>query len=171
MELHLLAGNPFSPHDPYFFIGIAFLIFVAVVIWKGGKGILGTLDARSDKIRSELDEAQRLREEAQHLLADYKRRQREATDEAEGIIRQAEEEARRLREKAAKDLDETLARREQQAMDRIAQAEAQAAADVRNLAVDLAITATQQVLAKQLNEAKASELVDAAIKELPEKLH
>ena len=171
METFLLAGNPFDPKDPYFFIGIAFLIFVGIVIWKGGKSIVGSLDARSDKIRAELQEAQRLREEAQHLLADYKRRQREAADEAEGIIRQAEEEAKRLREKAAKDLDETLARREQQAMDRIAQGEAQAEADVRNLAVDLALAATQQVLETKLTDAKAAELVDGAIKDLPEKLH
>lgn len=167
----LLSGNPFSPHDPYFFIGIAFLIFVGLVIWKGSKGIVGSLDARSDKIRHELDEAKRLREEAHHLLADYKRKQREATDEAESIVRQAEDEARRMREKATKALEETIARREQQALDRIAQAEAKAEADVRHMAVDLALSATENVLQKKLSDGEAAALIDASIKDLPAKLN
>jgi F-type H+-transporting ATPase subunit b len=163
-ELFDLAGAEF-------WVLIAFLLFIALIVWKARGIIASGLDSRPERIRSELEEAQRLREEAQALLADYQRKQRDAVEEAEAMLRAAEDEAARLRERAEADLQAAIKRREQQALDRIAQAEANAQAQVRNLAVDIAVAATRKILTEQLDEAKTAELVDAAIKEIPGKLH
>ncbi len=152
-------------------VALSFLIFVAFVLWKGLKPTLRALDARAAKIKQELDDAQRLREEAQKLLAEYQRKERDAASEAEAMLAHASEEAGRLRAKAAEDLIASIARREAQALDRIAQAEAQAEADVRAEAVNLAIAATRHLLAGKLDAKQADKLIDQSIKELPGKLH
>jgi len=157
--------------DAEFWVAISFLIFVAFMLWKATKPLLGALDARADKIKQELDDAQRLREEAQKLLAEYQRKERDAASEAEAMLAHAREEAGRLRTKAAEDLKASMARREAQALDRIAQAEAQAEADVRAEAVNLAIAATRHLLADKLGAKESGKLVDQSIKELPGKLH
>lgn len=152
-------------------IAVSFVIFVAFVLWKGLKPTLGALDARADKIKQELDDARRLREEAQKLLAEYQRKERDAASEAEAMAAHAREEAGRLRAKAAEELIASIARREAQALDRIAQAEAQAEADVRAEAVNLAVAATRHLLAGKLDTKRADKLIDQSIKELPGKLH
>lgn len=157
--------------DAETWVAVSFLIFVAFMLWKGLKPMLGALDARAAKIKQELDDAQRLREEAQKLLAEYQRKERDAEAEAEAMLAHAREEAGRLRAKAAEDLKASIARREAQALDRIAQAEAQAEADVRAEAVNLAIAATRHLLAGKLDTKEANKLVDQSIKELPGKLH
>lgn len=153
-----------------FWVGIAFLLFMGVVIWKARNKMVGALDSRAERIRRDIDEAQRLRDEAQALLADYQRKQREALGDAQAMVKQAEEESARLRAKAEAELDASLKRREQRALDRIAQAEAQALAEVRNLAADLAVAATRQLMIQSIDGAKADALVDAAIAELPRRL-
>ena len=164
------AKELFDIHGPEFWVLVAFILFVGVVAWKARGAILGALDGRAARIRAEIDEAQRLREEAQALLAEYQKKQRAALGEAEGMIRQAGDEAKRLRAKAEAELAGALKRREQQALDRIAQAEAQALAEVRNLAADLAIAATEKLLVARLDPAKAEALVSASIAELPRRL-
>jgi len=164
-------GDLFDISGSTFWVLIAFILFVALIVWKARKAIVGGLDARADAIRAEIDEAQKLREEAQSLLADYQRKQRDALQEAEGMLRAAEEEAGRLRARAEEDLAASLKRREQQALDRIAQAEAAAQSEVRNMAVDLAVSATRKLLEDKIDDDKAAGLVDEAIKELPNKLH
>ena len=154
-----------------FWVFVAFIIFIALIVWKARGAITGALDGRAEAIRTEIDEAQRLREEAQALLADYQRKQRDALTEAEGMLRAAEEEAGRLRARAEQDLTDSLKRREQQALDRIAQAEAAAQAEVRNMAVDLAVSATRKLLEEKIDSGMAAGLVDDAIKDLPGKLH
>lgn len=153
-----------------FWVLVAFILFVGFMVWKARKAIVGGLDARAARIKAEIDEAQRLREEAQALLAEYQKKQREALGEAEAMAKQAEEEGKRVRAKAETDLAAAMKRREQQALDRIAQAEAQALAEVRNLAADLAISATQKLLVEKLDAAKAQSLVSDAIAELPRRL-
>ena len=153
-----------------FWVLVAFLVFMAAVIWKARGAMMGALDGRAQRIRHDIDEAQRLRDEAQALLADYQKKQKEAMSEAEAMVRQAEDEAKRLRARAEADLTASLKRREQQALDRIAQAEAQAVAEVRNLAADLAVAATQKILVERLDPAKAEGLVSDAIAELPRRL-
>src|SRR3546814_8710659 len=96
------------------------------MVWKARQPVLDGLDARAERIRAELDEAQRLREEAQKALAEYKRKQRDAAKEAEDLLANAKHEAELLRRQAAEDLKETLARREKAAIEKIAQAETQA---------------------------------------------
>jgi F-type H+-transporting ATPase subunit b len=153
--------------DPTFWVAVAFLIFVALIVWKARGAITGGLDARGAKIQTEIDEAKRLREEAQQLLADYKRKQRDAIAEAEAMLKAAGEEAGRVRTRAAADLE----RREQQAIDRIAQAEKNAEAQVRNIAADLAIAATRRILTEKMDGATANRLIDDTIRDLPSKLN
>jgi len=157
--------------DPTFWVAVAFFIAVAA-LWKPlGRMIVGGLDKRADHIRDELDQARRLREEAQELLASYERKQREAEKEAEGIVAHAREEAERLARRAAADLEGQVARRRQQAMDRIAQAEADAVREVRAAAVDLALKATRMLLVEKLDAQQQSKLVDEAIGEIGKRLH
>ncbi|OYQ32565.1 F0F1 ATP synthase subunit B [Niveispirillum lacus] len=154
-----------------FWYAVAFVIFIVGVSRLAGKGILGSLDARSKRIADELEQAQKLREDAQAALAQFQRKQRDALKEAEAIVAQAREEASRIRAQAAADLDASLKRREQQAVDKIAQAEALALQQVRDLAVEIAVQATEKLLVQNVDEARNSVLVDAAISELPTKLH
>lgn len=156
---------------PELWVAVAFFIVVAGV-WKPvGRAIVAGLDMRRDKIKARLDEAQRLREDAEEMIETYRRKQEEAFREADEIIAHAKAEAIRMAEQAAKDLEESVKRRERQAMDRIAQAEAEAVREVRNLAVDLAMSATRKVIAETLSAKQASALVDQAIKQLPGTLH
>jgi len=158
-------------NDPTFWVAVSFFIAIAIA-WKPlSKMILGGLDARSQKIADELDEARRLREEAQELLASYERKQREAEKEAEGIVAQAREEAERLQRRAAEDLEQQVARRRQMALDRIGQAEADAVRDVRSAAVDLALKATRKLLDEKIGDAEQSKLIDDAIGEIGKRLH
>src|SRR6202158_2692150 len=92
--------------DPEFWVAIAFVIAVGLVLWKSAPMIAKSLDERAARIKAELDEAQRLREDAERALADYQRRQRDALKDAEGIIAQAKAEAERFGRKAAQDLEE-----------------------------------------------------------------
>ncbi len=131
----------------------------------------GALDSRADAIKAELDEAQRLREEAQHTLADYQRKQRDALAEAEAIIAEAKKEAKRMQRTSEERTQASLERREQQALDMIAAAEARAVADVRALAADVAIDATRRILTDVVQGQKGDELVNNAIAEVPGKLN
>lgn len=157
--------------DPAFWTAIAFVIFVLAVGKKMWSAASTGLDARSARIRGQLDEAQRLREEAQHLLAEYQRKQRDAINEAEGILGHAREEADRVGVQATENLEAAVARREQQALDRIAQAETQAIDEVRGVAVDLAVAAAGRLIADNLDEARAGALIDASIAELGDRLN
>ena len=129
------------------------------------------LDARAARIKAQLDEAEKLREDAQSLLAEYQRKQNAAAEEAAGIVAQAKSEAERIREQAQADLEQALKRREQQAVEKIAQAEAEALGEVRNQAVDLAMAASRRLLVDNLDEERAARLVDEAIKDLSDRLH
>ncbi len=129
------------------------------------------LDARIESIRTEIDEARRLREEAQASLAAYQRKLRDAVGEAEQIVARARDAADRSAQRAAEALEATLARRQAQALENIAQAEAAAVKQVRDTTIEVALAATREVLRAHLRGAHADALIDAAIKELPEKLH
>jgi F-type H+-transporting ATPase subunit b len=165
------AGHGPFYGDPAFWVGLAFLVVVAFV-WVKAKGtVIGKLDGRAAGIKSKIDDARKLREDAQALLADYQRRQRDAMKEADDIVRHAKEEAGRLRAKAEADLDAAIKRREQQALERIAQAEMQALAEVRATAVDVAIKTAGKLMKDNMAAAEQNKLIDAAIEELPSKLH
>lgn len=158
-------------NSPEFWVFVAFVIFVALV-WKRASVAIGTmLDGRAERIRSELDEAERLHKDAQALLNGYQRRLADAQKDAEAFLAHAREEAARLRAQAGTDLEASLKRREAQAMDRIAQAEAAALAEVRNLTVDVAIGASKRVLSGGLPPMQADKLIEQSIGELPKHLH
>lgn len=161
------AGFEFTPELA---VAVAFVIFVVLVLWKGMAKITVGLDKRADQIRAQLDEAQKLREEAQAVLAGYQRQQRDALAEAEEIISHAKEEAERMKVDAAATLATTLKRREEQAVDRIAQAEAKALQDVRNQAVDLAIAATGTLIGESMTSDVQGRLIGDATGELSTKL-
>jgi F-type H+-transporting ATPase subunit b len=145
------------------------VIFIALVFRPGKKAITGGLDARRLSIINELDEAHRLRAEAEALLADAKLRHQSAAKDAGEIVAFAREEAARMQLQAAADLKDHVARREKQALDRIAQAEASALADVRNHAVDMAMAASGDLLTQKLSGSDGDRLLDDVIASLPSK--
>jgi len=158
-------------HDPTFWVAIAFVVFVGLVVWKAGSAITGALDSRADKISNDLDEAERLRTEAQDLLADYQKRQREAAKEAETILADAKAEAERMLTQGKARMEDQLKRREKLAMDRISQAESNALAEVKAHAIEIAISAARDVIAESATGDTADKLINDAVKALPGKLH
>ncbi len=158
--------------NPSFWVGAAFIVFIGLLAYyKVHRTILEALDLRAAKIKEEIDAAQRLRDEAQALLASYERKQRDALKEAAEMLEQARAQAGRDQEASRRKLDETIARREQLALDKIALAEAQAEKDVRNAAVEAAVAAAREVIAKNLAGDRAAVLVHAATRDLRRRLH
>lgn len=136
--------------DTNLWVLVAFLLVIGLLVWQGvPKKIKGALSGRADAIRSQLDEARGLREEAQQLLADYQKRQREAEEEAKGIIAQAKADAKEMTREARTELDDQLQRRRKAAEARIERAEAQAVASVRGEAATLAIAAAREIIASR----------------------
>ncbi|WP_341704458.1 F0F1 ATP synthase subunit B [Ferrovibrio sp.] len=159
-------------HDPTFWVLVAFIAFFAVVFYLKVPGKLGAqLDERAAKIRRELDEAETLHREAQHLFAEYQRKQRNALREAEEIVAAAEAEAKILARQAEEELRTSLERRRKQAEDKIAQAEKQALQEVRDTAVEVAIAAAGQVLAQQLQGQAAAAQIERAIGDVKARLN
>jgi len=150
--------------DATFWVALAFVIFVALTFKKIGALIVGGLDQRGAKIRQELEEAQRLREDAERVLAECQKRQLEAEAEAEKILAYAREEAARVLQRAEEDVQGAVKRREAQAVDRIAQAEASALAEVRNVAVDIAITASRRLFEERVERNEPDPLIDRSLK-------
>lgn len=170
----LAAGNKpfFSLANTDFVVTIAFLLFVGVLFYYGVPGKLGgMLDKRAADIQSELDEARRLREEAQTVLASYERKAREVEDQAKQIVEHAKIEAREAAEQAKLDIEASIARRLQGAEDRIASAEAAALRDVRDRATDIAVAAAAEILSGQMTDAQNASLIDDAIATVDAKLH
>lgn len=159
-------------HNPEYWVLVAFLIFVGL-LWRAGvPGIIGkSLDGRSEAIRNELDAARRLREEAQALLAEYQKKQRDAETEAKAIVDAAKREAEAMAADTVKTLTEQLQRRTKLAEDKIARAEAQAISEVRATAVDGALAASAKILSAKSVGATAANLVDASIADLRSKLN
>ena len=157
--------------DAEFWVGVALVIFLGVLVWVKVPGMaMKALDARADLIRAELAEAERLREEAEDLLAQIRVRSEETERHAADMLANAETEARRLESEARVRLDEQIKRRAELAERKIAQAEAQAAADVKAAAGDLAAEVAGVVLAARLEGAASDPLVDKALGELSTRL-
>jgi F-type H+-transporting ATPase subunit b len=154
-------------YEAEFWVAVGFFLFVGVLLYMKVPGLLSkSLDERADTIRKELDEARRLREEAQDLLADYQRKQREADAEAQAIIDGARKEAEAMKVETEKALKESLARRSRVAEDKIARAEAQAVAEVRAAAVDAAAAAAERIVKGRVAGPAGPSLVDQAIRDL-----
>jgi F-type H+-transporting ATPase subunit b len=157
-------------HEAEFWVLVAAVIFVAAVGRKAARTVTGGLDARAARIRGELDEARRLREEAERLVAEYRAKQQEAVADAEAIVAHARQEAERIAAHAAQELELALERRQRMAEERIAQAEAKALDEVRAVAIDVAIAAARDVIAVQIDEKRGNALIDEAIVALPQRL-
>ena len=154
-----------------FWVAVAFVAFVAIVVRFGYRRIINALDTRAASIKHELDEAVRLREEAQALLAEYQRKQRDAVEQAEEIVDHAKAEAERLARVAEQDLEADMARRRQLAADKITQAEAEAVAEVRDTAATLAVDAARRLIRDNIDDKGAAKLIDESIGDVPKKLH
>jgi F-type H+-transporting ATPase subunit b len=155
-----------------FWVAVAFFIFLGILVYMKVPAMLTkALDERAEVIRKELDEARRLREEAQDLLADYQRKQREAEIEAQQIIEQARREADGLKAEGERNMREALARRSRLAEEKIARAEAQALAEVRAAAVDAAAAAAESIVRSKVSSGLGAGLVDQSIRDLKGKLN
>jgi F-type H+-transporting ATPase subunit b len=153
--------------DPKHVIALGLAAF-GVLVWRVGgfRAITGALDSRAKKIADDLDQAKRLRAEAEALLASYKAKQAAAEAEVTALIEQAKADADALRRQAAAELEADLARRTQQAEERIKRAEAQAQAEVQSAAAQAAIAAAEKLLIQSLSPAAQSRLVEAGVKDL-----
>jgi len=158
--------------EPEFWVAVSFFLFLGLVIYFGAhKKIASALDARAASIAKELDEARRLREEAEKVLADYRRKQGDAAKEAEGIVSLASKEAEILAAETRRSMQEHFERRMKLAEDKISRAEADALREVRAAAADAAVTAAQAVIADKLTPEAADKLVKQGIDALKGKLN
>lgn len=153
--------------DPEIWVRIGLLAFVVLlVVLKVPQKLWAALGSTGDAVRAELDEAVRIRQEAQTLLNGLKAQRLEAERKARELIEFAEAEARRLAEEAKVNLDESIRRRQAQAEAKIAQAEARAAADVKAAAAELASQIAEEILIKRTSTLKADAQVNAAISQI-----
>ena len=157
--------------DPELWVAVGFVILIGVIWRPASKTMTAALDRRSARIRETLDEAQTLADEAQHLLAEHQRKQRDSAAEVEHMMARAREDAERIVADSRAKLEAALRRREQMAEEKIALAEAEATREVRDLAVEVAVAATRALIAARLDVAAQGRLIDSAIAELPNRLH
>ena len=154
----------------YFWLTVALVILIVLVRKPFKEHVLRALDARSDKIRQELDQAQRLHEEAKAMLAKYERQLHEGESMAKEILERVDVERARLEAKLEEEMKITTERRTQQALDRIAQEEARAVQEVRARAADLAARATRDILTEKLTPPEVERLMRDAVEQLNKKL-
>ena len=158
--------------DATFFALVALVIFLAVAAYAGAFKKLGAgLDTRADRIRRELEHATQLRKDAEALLAEYKQKRLDAEKEAASIISTAKADAEEFAAETRRKLTESLERRSKQAEQKIAQAEAAAIKDVRNVATDLAIAASHHLAAEAAKGSKGAELISQSISAVKNRLN
>lgn len=156
--------------NPVFWVAVSFVIFVALLGRTMWNKATEALDARAAKIRAELDEASRLRAEAEAMRRQAEADRAAALAEAEALIARARTEAERLAAATAAEAEAAAKRRERMAMDRIQAAEAGALAEVRNAAVTVAVAAARDVIARELDAGSDARLIDEAVNNLPRAL-
>lgn len=169
----LAASGPFfSVANTDFIVLLAFILFIAILLYFKVPGMLTKmLDTRAETIRAELDEAKKLREEAQSLLASYERKQREVQEQADRIVTNARAEAERAAAESKDDIRASVERRLASAQDQLANARAAAEKEVRDTAVVAAVAAARDVVAKQMSATNANKLIDDSIAQVDAKLH
>jgi len=158
-------------HDPTLWVLLSFLIFTVLAIVFGRGIVLGLLDAKIAKIREQIDSAERLKTEAEAMLAKYQSALSNASSEAEAIIAKAKHQADDYRAQAEASFNETMARREVMLKNRIEQMERAAVDDIRRYAAELAVSATTELISQKLSSADASRLADQSIGQITEKLN
>jgi len=151
---------------------VAFLCFVGLLAYLGAhRKIIDAIDRRQARIKNELEQAHRLREEAQALLGEFQRKAHDAESEAQAIIAGAKAEAERLAAEAKSRAEDFVARRTKMAETKIAQAEAQAVADVRSAAADAAVAAAEKILAGAAKGKVAEDLLARGIEDVKQKFN
>ena len=160
------------PDDPEIWVALAFIVFLGLLGYVGVHRIVAkSLDERAARIKAELDEAHKIKDEAAQLLAEYQRKRHAAEAEAQDIIAGAKAEAERLAAEAKVRIEDFVTRRTKMAETKIAQAEAQAAADVRSAAAEAAIAAAEKILSAETKGKLAGELIAKGIDEVRKKLN
>jgi F-type H+-transporting ATPase subunit b len=158
--------------DPEFWVGIGTLVFVGILLWKRVPALVArSLDARAVAISKELEDARGLRDEAETLLAEYQKKRAAAEQEASSILAEAKAEAERATLESRATIKAQIERRGRQAEQKIAQAEAQAVAELRALATDAAIAAAEKLIAARLDDKQSANLVKRSLGEIPSKLN
>ncbi|NGO50888.1 F0F1 ATP synthase subunit B [Allomesorhizobium camelthorni] len=158
--------------DATFWAFVALVIFIGIAVYMKVPGMLGkSLDDRAERIRAELEEARRLREEAQQLLAEYQRKRKEAEREAADILDAAKREAGQLVSEAQQKTEDYVARRTALAEQKIGQAEREAVQEVRASAVDIAVEAARALLARKVDSAAATKLFETSVRDVKSKLN
>ena len=158
--------------DPETWVAVAFIVLMIVFAWQGvHRTVLTALDHRAERIKTELEDASRLREEAAKVLAEYKARRASAEREAADIIASANAEAERIASEAKAKMEDFVARRTKTAESKIALAEAQAVADVRAAAADAAVQAASTILSQSVKGSLADDLLAKGIAEVRQKLN
>src|SRR5436305_5293776 len=158
--------------EPEFWVAVAFFILMGVFAWLGvHRTVLKALDHRAERIKAELDDARRLKDEAAKVLADYKARYASAEREAQEIVTNAQAEAERIAAEAKSKMEDFVARRTKTAESKIALAEAQALADVRAAAANAAVSAASTILSQSVKGQVADDLLAKGIAEVREKLN
>ena len=157
--------------DPRFWVAVSFFAFVMLAYKKVASFAVRALDERSAKIKQELDEARRLREQAEQVLAQYKLKQSEYLQEAEQILANARRDADLMRSHTEEELKGILETRMKHALDRIAQEESHAIADVRNHVVDIALAAARTLIVDQVSTMSQEDLVKLALTDIERKIH
>jgi F-type H+-transporting ATPase subunit b len=156
---------------PTTWVALSFILFVALLYKPISGAIARVLDERAARIAKELDEALRLKQEAENVLIHYQQRQRECLAEAENILRQTREDATRMREEGETNIKLALKRRTDAAIEKIAQAETKAKQEVQNHLVDLAVSAARAIVAQHLEKSTADDLVRRAVSDVEHKIH
>ena len=173
------ASPAFAASGPFFSLGntdfvvlLAFLLFIAVLFYFKVPSLLGgMLDKRAEGIKNEIEEARKLREDAQTLLASYERKQKEVQEQADRIVAAAKQEAAAAGEQARLDLAKSVERRLAAAVEQIGSAEAAAIKEVRDQAILIAIAASRDIIGKQMTAADGNKLIDDGIAQVDAKLH
>lgn len=158
-------------HNPAFWVSAATVFVAALLVKLLTPVIIKALDKRSEEISEELDRAMALREEAQVILAQYQKKQRESLKEAEDIVQKANLEARRITREAEQDVEDQLKKRMKLAMDKIEQAERQALQEVQGRIIDITVAAARTIVDSKLTASAREELVKSAVQDVQKKLH
>ncbi len=157
--------------DTGIWVLLSFILFVFVAFALGRKTVTNSLDSHINEIKLEIENAERLRVEAQELLAQYQRKQRDAETEANAILEAAKSQAKQAQIEADKDLKETMSRREEQLTERLQRLEENAIGEIQNYAAKLAVQATREMIVQTLDETTNADLNAEAIKNLPKNLN
>lgn len=158
-------------NDTAIWVAISFLIFAVVAFKLGRKSVLDGLDSRINEVKDEIETAERLRVEAQELLAQYQRKQRDATKEAGEIIDRAQKQAELIAKTSETELSDTIARREVQLTERLKRLEDNAVAEIKSHAADIAVAATTEIIVQTLDTKTNSGLNEQTISALPKNLN